>query len=199
MTRNIANLRCLLVFFSALIFLGACEVPRERPFNGPISFSKLPKIKLNVANIDVKRVYKAPLGFPNVEHEMPDQLLDAAERWAKDRLRAVGKYGVASLTIDRASVVEVKLEKAGGIRGAFIIDQGERYDVVLSVGIEVLEAASGGQAAARTTVRASRTISENATLAERERLWEHMNNEVMGEFNQDFEARIRRHLSAFLR
>ena len=174
-------------------------MPRERPFNGPISFSKLPKIKLNVANIDVKRVYKAPLGFPNVEHEMPDQLLDAAERWAKDRLRAVGKYGVASLTIDRASVVEVKLEKAGGIRGAFIIDQGERYDVVLSVGIEVLEAASGGQASARTTVRASRTISENATLAERERLWEHMNNEVMGEFNQDFEARIRRHLSAFLR
>ncbi len=199
MTTNIANLRFLVVLFSALILLGACEVPRERPLTGPVSFSKLPKINLNVAKIDVKRIYKTPLKFPNIEHEMPDQLLDAAERWAKDRLRAVGKYGVASLTIDRASVVEVKLEKAGGIRGAFTNDQSERYDIVLSVGIEVLKAASGGQATARTTVRASRTISENATLAERERLWEQMNNEVMDEFNQDFEARLRRHLSAFLR
>lgn len=199
MTSNIAFLRCFLVFFSSLIVLVACEAPRERPLTGPISFSKLPKINLNVAKIDVKRIYKAPSKFPHIEHEMPNQLLDAAERWANDRLRAVGKYGVASLTIDRASVVEVKLEKVGGIRGAFTNNQAERYDVVLSVGIEVLKAASGGQAAARTTVRASRTINENATIAERERLWEQMNSEVMDEFNKAFEARLRRHLSAFLR
>ncbi|MEE2932166.1 MAG: hypothetical protein VX941_01940 [Pseudomonadota bacterium] len=199
MTSNIAYFWRFLVFFSSLIVVVACEAPRERPLTGPTSFSKLSKINLDVAKIDVKRIYKAPLKSPYIEHEMPNQLLDAAERWAKDRLRAVGKYGVASLTIDQASVVEVKLEKVGGIRGAFTNNQGERYDVVLSVGIEVLKAANGGQAAARTTVRASRTISENATIAERERLWEQMNNDVMGEFNKAFEARLRKHLSAFLR
>ena len=199
MTSIISNLRWLLGFFSSLIVLVACEAPREIPLSGPTSFSELPKINLNVAKIDVKRIYKAPLRFPHIEHEMPDKLLDAAERWATDRLRAVGKYGVASLTIDRASVVEVKLEKVGGIRGAFTSNQGERYDVVLSVGIEVLKAASGGQAVARTIVKASRTISEDATLAERDRLWEQMNNDVMSEFNQAFEARLRRHLSAFIK
>ena len=59
--------------------------------------------------------------------------------------------------------------------------------------------ASHGQAAARTTVGASRTISENASIFDREQLWQNLNNQVMVEFNQAFEARLRRHLGPYLR
>lgn len=193
------SLKAVIVGISALMFLTGCEAPRENSVANSVSFSRLPKINLNVARIEVNRIYKAPLMAPNVEHEMPEQLIEAADRWISDRLRAVGTYGVATLSIDKASVVEVKLKKTEGIHGVFINDQVERYDVVLSIGIVISKFASHGQAAARTTVRASRTISENASIFDREQLWQNLNNQVMVEFNQAFEARLRRHLGPYLR
>lgn len=189
----------LLLCLCVSVFLTGCETPPEPASLKPISFASLPPITLDVARIEIQRVYQSPGKLPNVEHEMPVNLLNTAERWAKERLRAVGRYGTARLTIDQASVIETKLKKTEGIRGAFTTDQTERYDATLVMAIEVSGGAGKGQAVARTTVKASRTIAEDATLAERERLWHGMVAKVMAELNAAFEARIRRHLGGYVK
>ncbi|HAA93831.1 MAG TPA: hypothetical protein DCS82_12410 [Rhodospirillaceae bacterium] len=181
------------------VSLAACETLPETASPEPITFTSLPPISLDVARIEIQRVYRPPLKLPNVEHEMPVTLLDTADRWAKERLRAVGRYGTARVTIDRASVIETKLKKTGGIRGAFTTDQAERYDATLVIAIEAWGGTGKGSAVARTTVKSTRTVAEDASLADRERVWHDMVATVLAEMNTAFEARIRRHLGAYVK
>jgi hypothetical protein len=130
---------------------------------------------------------------------MPHSLLEAAETWAKDRLRAVGRTGSVRLTIEQASVTETKLKKTDGVKGVFTTDQAERYDGTLSMQLEAFGNINNGAATARATVRLSRTVPEDATLVEREGVWFKMTEAMMTEMNKALEARIRRHMGAYLK
>ena len=157
-----------LVFSFVSIAIAGCETPLEPAPLPSVSFANLAPISLDVARIEIQKNYQSPLKAPNVEHEMPLSLLEAAENWAKDRLRAVGRTGTARLTIEQASVIEAYLKKTDGVKGVFTTDQAERYDGTLSMQLEAFGNINNGTAPARATVRVSRTVPEDVTLVERE-------------------------------
>lgn len=179
--------------------LAACEsVPPRQQFP-QITFDHLPKLNLDVARIDVVRAYKTPGAKPNVEHLFPVEPAAMAERWARQRLRAVGTGGSARATVVQAAVIEVPLARTTGLRGAFTTDQSERYEGVLEMKIELT--ASGGRARAAVTARTelSLTVPENISLDKREKLWFRMTEEMANQLNVLLEREIRKHFKAYLR
>ncbi len=179
--------------------LAACEsVPPRQQFP-ELTFDHLPKFNLDIARIEVARAYKAPGAKPNVEHLFPVEPAAIIERWARQRLRAVGAGGSARATVVNAAVVEVPLKRTTGLEGAFTTDQSERYVGVLEMKIEL--AASGGRARAQVTARTelSRTVPENISLNDREKLWFRMTEEMANTLNVLLEREIKKHFKAYLR
>lgn len=175
--------------------MAACTSP-QRPHYRQISFTYLPQIKFDVAQIEVVNEYAAPGRAPNVEHLFPVPLGGTVERWARDRLRAVGAEGQVRFVIKRASVVEVPLKIKTGIRGALTTDQSERYDAEVEVRLEASNAR--GKSSIGSRVRRSRTVAENVTLNEREKVWFEITEAVIRDLNASLERQAREHMANFM-
>jgi hypothetical protein len=182
-----------------LLLVAGCSTPPERYPFADLTYGHLPPIRLDVAVVDVVNDYRAPLRAPNVEHLFPVRPADAARRWARDRLVPVGSSGVARFTILQASVVEVPLDRSGGLQGFLTKDQSERYDAVIEVRLDLENA--GGLRTGTVMARAARsqTVAENATLNERERVWYALTEALMNDLNAELERNIDLHLQRFLR
>ena len=178
---------------------GGCDSTVQRRAFPEVTFSHLPTISLDVASIEVVRLFEAPLKAPHVEHEMPVPPMKAVDRWIADRLKAAGTGGHARITIRDASVVEGKVKPLGGIRGAFTTEQSERYDANVEIEIEAVDGRGLRAASAVANAKRSQTIAEDATLKQRETLWFELTETLMRDFDRTFEAQIRKHLTAFLK
>ena len=179
--------------------VAACTSDPPAPSYPPIRFNDGTVLRLNVAEIDIVQAYKAPLKAPNAEHLFPVPPADAAAQWAKDRLRAAGASGRAEAVIENASVIETKLKRTGGIRGAFTTDQTERYDAELKVTVRILDADGTERARASSTARRHRTMPEDATVNEREGQWYRMTRLLMTTIDESLVRQINQSLSGFLR
>ncbi len=184
-----------------LLFLAvtACETPVEQRAFSEITFGHLSPISLDVAAIDIVVAYQPSLQAPNVEYEFPVPPASAAERWAADRLQAVGASGRAVVTIVDASVIEVALKKSSGLKGLFTTDQSERYDATVRLTIEAVDLNRQLTARAEAEAKRSRSVRESVTLAEREKLWFALTETLLADFDGAMEQQIRTHLADFLK
>lgn len=183
-----------------VLALGACSAdPPERPIYPDLTYRHLPPIKLAVARVEVEDAYTPPLRAPNVEHEFPVSPAAAARRWSDDRIRAVGKEGSVKVTLREASVIEVALKKTEGLTGAVTTDQSERYDGTIVMEIEVLSENGDREAFVTATARRSRTVPEDITLNEREKVFFEMTEAMMNDLNAELERQIQQHLGRYLR
>jgi hypothetical protein len=124
----------------SLLGLAACSSSATRPTFQEIRFEDRPKLRLDVATIEVERVFRPTLKEPQVEHLFPVPPEIAAESWARDRLEATnpGAPRRARVRILDANVKETPLQKTGGLRGAFTTEQSERYDATVEVSVDLL-------------------------------------------------------------
>lgn len=184
----------------SLFLLAACEAAPEGYALRPISFSDKSPISLNVARIDVIENYKSPLAAPNVEHQFATSPAQAVRIWANERLRAVGTSGSLEITIDDASVKEVKLPIKDGVRGFFTDDASERYDGVLSVTFRAYDGVNGlSRAEGSASITRSQSINEKATIADREHLWHEMVRDMANAYDREAELRLRQYFTPFIR
>jgi hypothetical protein len=183
-------LRSFFALAVTAVLLAACQSGPGRPVYPELSYAHLAPIPLNVADVQVERVYASPGSKPNVEQLFPVRPADAAERWARDRLRPSGAEGVAVVRILNASVVEVPLPRTTGLRGAFTTDQSERYDGVLEVQIEVSSRARGQTAMVKSRAQRSRSVPEDVTLNDREKVWFELTEALMNDLNASLERQI---------
>ncbi len=170
--------------------LAGCAVEVQQPHYPELTWTHLPPISLDVAEIEIIDASQATVASPHVEHLFPLPPAKAAERWARDRLRAGGLVNRARFIIQRAEVLEASLRRTEGLAGLFTTDQAERYDAELTVLLEV-RADSGsllGQVA--TELRKSHTVSEDASLAERESAWFEMTDDLMKLFDAEMERNM---------
>ena len=176
--------------------LAACETPVEPRQFPEIGFSHQTPILLNVASVSVKKMPSAP-AKGSVEYELPVRLSTVAERWARERIKPVGRQGTATVTIEQAQLVEERLKKTGGIKGAFTTDQTERYRATLAMSVSVVE--PSGQAQARASGNRVRTVPEDATLADREKVWFQMVESLSRNVDRELEAQMRKHMNQYIR
>jgi hypothetical protein len=177
--------------------VAACETAVPARTFPEISFAHQPPINLDVASVEVENKPEPPSAPGAVVHELPVTLSSVAERWARERLKPVGTRGTAIVRIEKASVIEEKLKKTEGIRGAFVTDQTERYVGEMQMSITIAD--DRGQATARAEARRARSVAEDASLADREKLWFELVETVARETDAVFEQQIRAHLSSYLR
>lgn len=184
--------------FVAIVVAG-CAAEVQKPGFPQISFAHLQPISLNVARVEVENLYVSPAARPNVEHEFPVSPAAVAMNWGRDRLRAAGASGVARVVVRRASVVEVPLKRSEGVKGLFTRDQSERYDAVIDMMAEIRDEAGNVRVTVESTAKRSRTVSENISLIEREKVWFEMTEAMMSDLNMALENQMRIHMKAWIR
>ena len=185
----------------AVALLAGCEsAPPTRPMFPEIAFAHLAPLNFDAAKVEVVNEYVAPLKRPNVEHEMPLRPSAAAERWAKDRVKAAGTSNRSlRVTIKNARVVESELKKTTGLRGMFTTDQAQRYDAELEMLIEVRNDRGFREGSASAVSRRSTTVPENITINDREKEYFKLVEDMMTDINREMERSIREHMAKFLR
>lgn len=189
--------RSVLTGLSAILLAG-CTTPSPAPRYPEITFTHLQPIRFDAASLEIVDAYKPTFANPNVEHLMPVSPAAAARRWAGDRVVLAGDSGRVVFTILDAAVTETPLERTTGVRGVVTADQSERYDARLQVKVEV----RGGEGRRRGEVMAeanrSRTVAEDLSLNERERVWFEMTETLISDLNGELETAIRKFLEPFL-
>lgn len=168
------------------VLLAACGKRAAPPDLPDLTFTRQRPIRLDVSTLQVVDSYQPPARRPNVEHLFPVPPALAAERWAKDRLRAAGPSGTARFEVLRGDVVETPRAAA------------DRFEAVLEVRLEL--ASADGRRTGEVSARASRTqtVEHDATLDERERVWFDMTEALMRDLDAQLERQIAQHLQAFL-
>jgi len=188
-----------LVGIVAASFVAACAATPAPEPHPDLTYGHLAPIHLNAASIDIQTRYIPPLRAPNVEHRAPVPPYVAIRRWGEARLKTRGTTNnQARLVILDASIKEAPLATKGGLKGAFVREQAARYDGRLAVLLEIRD--PGGRQLAFVTARAERsaTVPEGASIAQRERVWLALTEDMMRDLNKQLEDNIRRHFAAYL-
>lgn len=194
------RLAALLAPLAALgLLLTACQSPPPEPVFPQIGFAHKETLRLDVGSVEIVQAYRPRLGPPNVEHLFPQPPAPVADRWARERLLAMGGPRRAVVTIRDASVIEVPLPRTGGVKGAFTTDQTERYEGRVAVEVAIIEPDGRRSAVAEAIATRSTTVPEDATLAEREATWFRLTEQLMADFDAEMERQIRGSLGGYLR
>jgi hypothetical protein len=183
------------------LLLTACEEGPKPFMPAPFAFEQnlAAPLGVRVASIRVDDVYHPPLKRPYVEQEFPIAPATALHKWADLRLKATGKAGLLEITINDASVQEVKLPKTKGLKGLLTDDQDARYDAKISVSFKLYSGDRGmSEASADVTISRSRSINERATVYEREAIYHQMTSEMMVDFEREANQRLRQYFSGYL-
>ncbi|WP_169543422.1 hypothetical protein [Sneathiella aquimaris] len=194
----ISIFRIVVVGILGVVLASCVSVPEKQQY-ADITFQHLAPIRLDVGEIRVVNEFRSPLKAPNVEHELPVKLDKSIQRWSQDRLRAVGNSNAyAVLTIKDASVIEKELPKTTGLTGLFTKDQVVSYEFNVNVELQVVTI-NGSKGLALAQARREKSISEEATLNERDRLYFNQTEIIMQDFDKEMEKNIRNFLTPFLR
>jgi len=153
---------------------------------GPVSFDPLgwdylPKLKLNVAAIDIDDSWTPHAGAREKGFLAPTPPVDALRKMAEDRLIAGGTSGRAVFVIDDASIVQSR----DTYQGSFAV----HLDVSTSDGTR------SGYAEAR--VARTRSISDDGAGQVRADLYA-MVRQMMTDMNVEFEYQVNRSLHDYL-
>jgi len=184
------------VFPAVILGLVACQPP-GKPKYDDISFTHLPPIELNVADIVIETPYQEPLELPHVGEQFPVSPSRAARSWAEDRLRAVGSSGTVTVTIVESGAVETDLARTEGVTGLLTKDQVQSYEITIEMTIRGEQPVESRTGTARTRVTKKTSVVEDASLNEREGIWYKLTHDAMNSFNENIENQIGKYLSEF--
>jgi hypothetical protein len=187
-----------IVGFVLVAGLVGCDTPATRPVFPDIRFTDLPRLRLDVAKIEVTDEFQPSFQAPNVEHLFPVPPQRAAENWVRDRLEAAGTTRQARIRIIDAGVKEVELPRTQGLTGTFTKDQAQRYDATIEMAIDIL----GDRGFVERTVSAkasrSQSVAEGITPNERDTVWYNMTKQLLADENIELEKQMRTNFNYFL-
>ena len=179
-----------LVVLATSLVAAACQMQPERNQFADLTFQHMTPIRLDVRDIVVEQAYSAPLESPNVDHDFPVKPMDAAVRWAEDRLVAAGATRTATFVVRDASVVETPLPQAGGLEGMLTTEQSERYEARLEIQIVIRDDRGWEEGSLVTEVNRTVTVPEDSTLNEREKAWYAMTEKLLADLDRQLAQTI---------
>jgi hypothetical protein len=178
------------------IALAACSTPPARQSFPDITFQHLAPIRLAVAHVEIVQAYR-PDPANDIGDQFPELPSKVAAQWAADRLQAVGTQGEAIYTITLAKAIDTPLQRSQGLSAVTHKDQSDRYDLAITVNLEVQ---AGGKSGAVTAQGArSQTVGEDVTLNEREGVLFKLLDDTMKDVNKQMEQLIPQYLGGFVR
>jgi hypothetical protein len=176
--------------------LAACDTPPHRQTFPEITFQHLRPFRLDVARVQIVDGYQPDPGN-DIGNQFPEAPAAVARQWAEDRLTAVGPQGEAIYTITLAKATQTPLKRSEGMAAMTHKDQSDRYDLAITVNLEVR---SGGKSGAVTAQAArSQTVIEDMTLNQREGVLFNLLDITMKDVNAQMEKLIPHYLGGFVR
>lgn len=186
----------MLALLAIALLATACNEAPATQTLAPIRFTQ-PPLRVSVAQVRVDDA--TPSRANAVDAQMPTAPATAVQNWVQDRLVAAGGQGQLVVTIENASVLETRLTKTDGVRGFFTDDQDAKYDANIVAHFRIYNGVSTmAVAEASVNVSRGRSINEKATLAERERFYHQLVSDLMSDFNQQADSRIRQYLGQYV-
>ncbi|MCA3247166.1 MAG: twin-arginine translocation signal domain-containing protein [Tagaea sp.] len=188
--------RSFLAAAAAAPALAACADLPPPPQFPPISFAPRGTFRFEALRVEVAFDYQAPLAPPHVEHLFARTPEATLRLWAAERLAASGRGErfVRFVVLD-ARVTETDLPRTQGFRGTFTTEPAQRYDGRIECAVEIRQQRGNFRdgIATATAVR-QRSVLENISLNDRERVWYEMTQEMM----RDIDAELHRQIEASL-
>lgn len=187
-----------LLTFALCAFLAACSSdPRPDPIR--LDYSSLGKIYLDSQDLRIiDRSKGTPQWSPYVGHLFKPTLADAVNRWAADRMQAVGQMGHATFIIKDASVTEQSLATASDFESLFTRQQASKYIGRIEVSVEAQSPSDGTVAMANANATHAITLPESPTETEKYEAYRKLLNALMAELNRNLDQSIHEHMSKFV-
>jgi hypothetical protein len=180
-------------------FLAGCSTAPEMPKFPELTYGHLGVMKFDTEQVEIVDEYKPPFKAPNIEHKVPAPPALAMRRWAIDRLAGAGNPDRrAVFTIQQAAITESRLARTDGLRGVVTTDQSERYDLTLAARFELFEGRTRVGIATASITR-SRTVAEDITLNDRDKVLFDMVENAMLDFNREMEVSVSQFLRRYMR
>ena len=188
------------VFLALLLLapLAGCETSPQRPNFPDIRFSQEPRLRLDVAAVELEDDFHPSFRAPNVEHLFPIPPERAMENWARDRLEATGTTRRARVHIVDASVKETELPRTKGLTGAFTTDQAQRYDATVEMSIDLLNERGFPERTISAKASRSQSVAEGITPNQRDEAWYALTKDLMAELDKELERQMRANFTFYL-
>ena len=180
-----------------LLLLAACRAGTPDYTPQTFQFNTQPPIRLNVADIRVVNSSIASSG--QVEQEFPTPPAKAIVQWVEARLARQGVNGILEITIEDASVREVRLPKTESFTGLFTAEPDRRFDASLRVTFRLYTDSSGlSNAEAQVNITRSQELTEDASIAQRQQLFDSITRDLMTQFEAQANSQLRQYFAAYL-
>ena len=163
-----------------------------------LTFKHLPPSTLQVADIQITSLVQNSTHPPNVGYRFPLPPEEALRKWAQDRLRIGGTRGTARLTILQADATETKLKKDEKLTGLFKQQASEQYDTAVKARLEIIDDRGVQRAQVTASATWQQNIREDASLADRRRIWLELVEKLIGRFNGEMDRGIRRFITQYV-
>ena len=174
----------------------SCNTPPKRQAFPEITFQHLQPFRLDVARVQIVDGYQPDPGA-DIGNQFPEVPAAVARQWAEDRLTAVGQQGEAIYTITLAKAIQTPLLRSQGMSAMTHKDQSDRYDLAITVNLEVRSGAKSGAVTARAA--RSQTVREDMTLNQREGVLFNLLDVTMKDMNAQMEKLTPHYLGGFVR
>jgi hypothetical protein len=174
------------------VLAGCAASPNPAPEGPEITYSYLPKLRLNVASIDIDET-RPNAGPTDVGRSLRPSAAEAVQIMGRDRLAAFGTQHTARFVTLRAAILRERLPSQTSI---FAGDPGERLNCTLTCRLEIRGANDLRLGFAEATV--SRTAPSESNLAARERTATSLLRRATFDLNTEFEFQMRRALRDWL-
>lgn len=180
--------------------LAACSGPMEKSILPEITFADQPKITFAASSVETILEYQPTAQPPHIELAIPQPPASVATRWTRDRIALDNsQQNRVTVIVKKASVTEIDLKKTPGLRGSFTEDQIARFDTEVEMAVEVRDARGFRVGEASASARRSNSMSEKATLNDRDRLIHALVRETMMDVNRELERNIRQYMPLYAR
>lgn len=180
-----------LIGLIAVVLLAGCETPLPTQTFPDITFTHEQPIGLNVASIEIVNNATQPVDAPKA----PAMVL---AQWARDRLVAKGTGGKARFVISDGSLNHETLKVEQGLKGAFKVQQSDRYTAGVAATLEIYDAGGFRRGSAEASSSRSVTTGEDATMDQRDQALFDLVEGTAQDFDKRMESAIRQYLGGFV-
>lgn len=196
---RVQTLVLVVLSLAGFLLVSACESYPPNSVNRDVTFTHLKPYFLDVASLEIVNTYKSPYEDPYVEHLVPIPPSTAARQWAIHLLQPVGKEGVVRVTISDAQIVGEALGVNQDFKSLFTTEQAVRYHARIEITIDILDERHISRAYASGEATTSNTVSEDASLAERDEILIELTETLLGTFNAAIAPQIEQFFAPYLR
>ncbi|MFN4312333.1 MAG: hypothetical protein ACK4FK_17250 [Ferrovibrio sp.] len=194
------SLRLLAVCGLGLAVAACAGAPPQKLLLPEITFENQPKLTFAASSVETIQEYQPSAQPPHIELSIPQPPAAVAARWARDRVALDNsQQNRVTVIIKKAAVTEVDLKKTPGLRGSFTEDQIARFDTEVEMAIEVRDSRGFRVGEASASARRSTSMSEKATLNDRDLIIHGLVRETMMDVNRELERNIRQYMPLYVR